>query len=214
MQGLNLRLPICKNGTLPAELIWQRIAGDGLEPTTPGVWTPWAIQLLCPAVPDARIELTASWSQTRCSTKLSQSGICSRHAAAILQVTGLQEKRMLSSYAMALSAKRPHRGLNPESQPWQGCGITSYPMRPLYIPACAQVYIRKYIPAFFLQQSVSRMGRVRFELTMFLVWRFYRPLASAILHTYPKYVSTLYCNSDNQLPLLLHLLFSFTYLIC
>lgn len=28
------------------------------------------------------------------------------------------------------------------------------------------------------------MGRVRFELTMFLVWRFYRPLASAILHTY------------------------------
>lgn len=53
------------------------------------------------------------------------------------------------------------------------------------------------------------MGRVRFELTMFLVWRFYRPLASAILHTYPKYVSTLYCNSDNQLPLLLHLLFFF-----
>lgn len=53
------------------------------------------------------------------------------------------------------------------------------------------------------------MGRVRFELTMFLVWRFYRPLASAILHTYPKYVSILYCNSDNQLPLLLHLLFFF-----
>ena len=128
MQGLNLRLPICKNGTLPAELIWQRIAGDGLEPTTLGVWTLRAIQLLYPAVPDARIELTASWSQTRRSTKLSQSGICSRKSAAILQMTNLQEKRMLSSYAVTLSVKRPHRGLNPESQPWllrtdKSCGF-------------------------------------------------------------------------------------------
>ena len=135
MQGLNLRLPICKNGTLPAELIWQRIAGDGLEPTTSGVWTLRAIQLLYPAVPDARIELTASWSQTRRSTKLSQSGICSRHA--ILQVTGLQEKRMLSSYAVTLSVKRPHRGLNPESPDRQSGGISNYPMRPLYMSACA-----------------------------------------------------------------------------
>ena len=124
--------PICKNGALPTELIWQRIAGDGLEPTTPGVWTLWAIQLLYPAVPDARIELTASWSQTRRSTKLSQSGICSRTSATVLQVTGLQEKRMLSSYAVTLSVKRPHRDLNPESPDRQSGGITNYPMRPYY----------------------------------------------------------------------------------
>lgn len=163
MQGLNLRHPTCKEGTLPAELIWQRIAGDGLEPTTPGVWTPWAIQLLYPAVPDARIELTASWSQTRRSTKLSQSGICSRHAAAILQVTNLQEKRMLSSYAATLSVKRPHRGLNPESQPWQGCGITSYPMRPLYILACAlsiypQIYTRILLA---IKRKPNGQGEIR-----------------------------------------------------
>lgn len=113
MQGSNLRHPTCKEGTLPTELIWQRIAGDGLEPTTPGVWTLWAIQLLYPAVPDARIELTASWSQTRRSTKLSQSGICSRHAAAILQVTNLQENRMLSSYAVTFIGQATPPGLEP-----------------------------------------------------------------------------------------------------
>ena len=163
MQGLNLRLPICKNGTLPAELIWQRIAGDGLEPTTSGVWTLRAIQLLYPAVPDARIELTASWSQTRRSTKLSQSGICSRHAAAILQVTNLQEKRMLSSYAATLSVKRPHRGLNPESPDRQSGGISNYPMRPLYMPACAlSIYPQIYTRTLFaIKRKPNGQGEIR-----------------------------------------------------
>lgn len=163
MQGLNLRLPICKNGTLPAELIWQRIAGDGLEPTTSGVWTLRAIQLLYPAVPDARIELTASWSQTRRSTKLSQSGICSRKSAAILQVTGLQEKRMLSSYAVTLSVKRPHRDLNPESPDRQSGGITNYPMRPLYILACASsIYPQIYTRTLFaIKRKPNGQGEIR-----------------------------------------------------
>lgn len=163
MQGSNLRHPACREGTLPAELIWQRIAGDGLEPTTPGVWTPWAIQLLYPAVPDARIELTASWSQTRRSTKLSQSGICSRHAAAILQMTGLQEKRMLSSYAVTLSVKRPHRDLNPESPDRQLGGITNYPIRPLYMPACASsIYPQIYTRILFaLKRKPNRQGEIR-----------------------------------------------------
>ena len=158
--------PICKNGALPTELIWQRIAGAGLEPATSGVWTLRAIQLLYPAVPDARIELTASWSQTRRSTKLSQSGICSRKPAAILQVTGLQEKRMLSSYAVTLSVKRPHRDLNPESPDRQSGGITNYPIRPFW--AYSSSMLLKYIPAFFSLQEINQVGRVRLELTMFL----------------------------------------------
>lgn len=181
MQGLNLRHPTCKEGALQAELIWQRIAGDGLEPTTPGVWTLWAIQLLYPAVPDARIELTASWSQTRRSTKLSQSGICSRKSAAILQMTNLQEKRMLSSYAVTLSVKRPHRDLNPESQPWpyrssdptgiwtrkspdrQSGGITNYPMRPLYILARASsIYPQIYTRILFAtKRKPNGQGEIR-----------------------------------------------------
>lgn len=151
MQGLNLRLPICKNGTLPAELIWQRIAGDGLEPTTSGVWTLRAIQLLYPAVPDARIELTASWSQTRRSTKLSQSGICSRKPAAILQVTGLQKSECCHH------TLRPCRSNDPTGAWTRNLLIDSQAEYPIilwghYIYRLAlQVYIRKYIPALFLQ---------------------------------------------------------------
>lgn len=110
-----------------------------------------------------RLELRASWSQTRRSTKLSQSGICSRHAAAILQVTGLQEKRMLSSYAVTLSVKRPHRGLNPESPDRQSGGISNYPMRPLYILACAssiypQIYTRILLA---IKRKPNGQGEIR-----------------------------------------------------
>ena len=163
MQDLNLRLPICKNGTLPAELIWQRIAGDGLEPTTSGVWTLRAIQLLYPAVPDARIELTASWSQTRRSTKLSQSGICSRHAAAILQGTNLQEKRMLSSYAATYRSSDPTGIWTRKSPDRQSGGITNYPMRPLYILACASsIYPQIYTRTLFaIKRKPNGQGEIR-----------------------------------------------------
>ena len=95
--------------------------------------------------------------------KLSQSGICSRHAAAILQVTGLQEKRMLSSYAVTLSVKRPHRGLNPESPDRQSGGISNYPMRPLYILACAssiypQIYTRILLA---IKRKPNGQGEIR-----------------------------------------------------
>ena len=109
------------------------------------------------------LEPAASWSQTRRSTKLSQSGICSRHAAAILQGTNLQEKRMLSSYAMTLSVKRPHRGLNPESPDRQSGGISNYPMRPLYMPACAlsiypQIYTRTLLA---IKRKPNGQGEIR-----------------------------------------------------
>lgn len=62
-----------------------------------------------------------------------------------------------------LSVKRPHRDLNPESQPWQGCGITSYPMRPLYILACAssiypQIYTRILLA---IKRKPNGQGEIR-----------------------------------------------------
>lgn len=62
-----------------------------------------------------------------------------------------------------LSVKRPHRGLNPESQPWQGCGITSYPMRPLYMPACASsIYPQIYTRILFaIKRKPNGQGEIR-----------------------------------------------------
>ena len=163
MQGLNLRLPICKNGTLPAELIWQRIAGDGLEPTTSGVWTLRAIQLLYPAVPDARIELTASWSQTRRSTKLSHPV----YAADTLPQ--YCRWRTCKKSECCHHTLRPYRSSDPtgtwtrKSPDRQSGGITNYPMRPLYILACASsIYPQIYTRTLFaIKRKPNGQGEIR-----------------------------------------------------
>ena len=111
-------------------------------------------------IPDARFELAASWSQTRRSTKLSQSGICSS------LVAPRSGSRITGGFRESLTVQRLYRGLNPESQPWQGCGITSYPIEPC--SAYSLNMLLKDIPAFFSLQGVNQVGRVRLELTMFL----------------------------------------------
>ena len=140
----------------------------------PSQWYNYPFTLLRCKIPDAKLkfELTASWSQTRHSPKLSQSGICSS------LVAPHSGPRTTGGFRESLTVQRLYRGLNPDSQPWQGCGITSYPIEPC--SAYSSNMLLKDIPAFFSLQEVNQVGRVRLELTVFLAWRFYRPLASAI----------------------------------
>lgn len=75
----------------------------------------------------------------------------------------LQEKRMLSSYAVTLSVQGPHRDLNPESPDRQSGGITNYPIRPLYMPACAssiypQIYTRTLL---VIKRKPNGQGEIR-----------------------------------------------------
>ena len=147
MQGLNLRHPTCKEGALPAELIWQRIAGDGLEPTTQGVWTPWAIQLLYPAVPDARIELTASWSQTRRSPNWANPVYAEENLPQYCRWRICKKSECCHHTLWPCRSNDPTVAWTRKSPDRQSGGISNYPMRPLYIPACAssiypQIYTR------------------------------------------------------------------------
>ena len=138
MQGLNLRLPICKNGTLPAELIWQRIAGDGLEPTTSGVWTLRAIQLLYPVY-------AADTLQQYCRGRTCKKSECCHHTLWPYQS---------SDPTGTWTRKSPDR---------QSGGITNYPMRPLYILACASsIYPQIYTRTLFaIKRKPNGQGEIR-----------------------------------------------------